>query len=210
MTNKNFSIEKRTFRPLSELNIIDDFLFQQLLSQEGDSEEFCRILLSTILGRPIRKVRIIPQKNILGIDINRHGIRMDAYIEDTTLSYNDGATKIFLYTKGTEGNPSQELRDMLKYIENTTTDNITNQSIDTVHQFVEKVKRRREVGINYMKSWELEKMWKEEGRLEGISILIETCQEFHISKEDTLNRIMQKFNLSHDTAAAYIEEYWQD
>ena len=203
MTNKTSTTKKHVFRPLSELNIIDDFLFQQLLSQEDSGEEFCRILLSTILGRPIRNVRITPQKNILGIDTNRHGIRMDAYIEeipeetfpnascidaeiipdiydiepnnhyekntlpkrmryyhglidtqllatnvdyeklpnvviivilpydpfgknrmvytiqnqcieDPTLSYNDGATKIFLYTKGTEGNPSQELQDMLK------------------------------------------------------------------------------------------------
>lgn len=38
-------------------------------------------------------------------------------VEVPNLSYNDGATKIFLYTKGTVGNPSQELRDMLKNIE---------------------------------------------------------------------------------------------
>ena len=41
-------------------------------------------------------------------------------IEDNTVSYEDGAAKLFLYTKGTEGkpgNPSQNLIDMLKYIE---------------------------------------------------------------------------------------------
>ena len=323
MTNRTVTTKKHGFRPLSELNIIDDFLFQQLLSQEGDGEEFCRILLSTILGRPIRNVRITPQKNILGIDTNQHGIRLDAYIEeipendsitnssvdaeiipdiydiepnnhyerkslpkrmryyhglidtqllatnveyeklpnvviivilpydpfgknrmvytiqnqcieDSTLSYNDGATKIFLYTKGTEGNPSQELQDMLKYIEETTTDNIANQNIGTLHRLVEKVKHRKEVGINYMKSWELEKMWKQEGIEEGLAqgleqglsqgleqglaqgltqgsiALIETCQEFQLSKEETLNRIMQKFNLDNDTASAYVEKYWKD
>lgn len=298
----NTFTRKHVYRPLSELNLIDDFLFQQLLSQEGDGEEFCRILLSTILGKAIRNVRITPQKNILGIDTNQHGIRLDAYIEDVSetafpsgncidaeiipdiydiepnnryekdtlpkrmryyhglidtqflatgadynklpnvviivilpydpfgqnrmvytiqnqciespnLSYNDGATKIFLYTKGTVGNPSQELRDMLKYIEKTTTDNITNQNIDTVHHFVEKVKQRKEVGINYMKSWELEKMWRTDGLEEGLEqgsvALIKTCQEFHISKEETLNRIMQNFNLTQETAATYIESYWQ-
>lgn len=299
MTNTTTQIEKRSYRPLSELKLIDDFLFQQMLLQEGDGEKFCRILLSTILGKPIRNVRIIPQKNILGIDTNRHGIRMDAYIEevsentfpdsgcidaevipdiydiepnskyekstlpkrmryyhglidtqllstgvdydkipnviiivilpydpfnknrmvytiqnqcveDFSLPYNDGATKIFLYTKGTEGNPSQELRDMLKYIEKTTIDNITNQNIDAVHHLVEKVKQRKEVGINYMKSWELEKMWRKEGLEEGISVLIKTCQEFHCTKEETLERIIKNFNLSHDTANTYIETYWQN
>lgn len=48
----NTFIKKLVYRPLSELNLIDDFLFQQLLLQEGDGEEFCRILLSTILGKP--------------------------------------------------------------------------------------------------------------------------------------------------------------
>ena len=204
MTEKQNVTRKRQHRPLEELNLMDDFLFQEMLQQEGDGEEFCRILLGTILGRPIRKVRITPQKNILGIDTDRHGIRMDAYIEDISdgnaqsgggmadaeiipdiydvepnnryekqtlpkrmryyhglidtqllatevgydklqnvviivilpydpfdknrmvytirnqcvedgsIPYDDGAKKIFLYTKGTEGNPSQELRDMLK------------------------------------------------------------------------------------------------
>lgn len=58
------------------------FLFQEIMSDEEYGEKFCRILLSTILNRPIRNVRITPQKNILGIDTNCHGIRMDAYIEE--------------------------------------------------------------------------------------------------------------------------------
>ena len=82
MSNVSNVTTKHQPRPLEELDLMDDFLFQELLSQEGDGEEFCRILLSTILGKTIRKVSIIPQKNILGIDTNRHGIRMDAYIED--------------------------------------------------------------------------------------------------------------------------------
>lgn len=52
--------------------------------------------------------------------------------------------KIFLYTKGIEGNPSQELRDMLKYIEETTADNVTNPTIAAVDNLVSKVKHSRE------------------------------------------------------------------
>jgi predicted transposase/invertase (TIGR01784 family) len=88
-------------------------------------------------------------------------------IEDSSIHYEDGATKIFLYTKGTEGNPSQKLRDMLKYMEKTTEENITNQSLAAMHRLVEEVKNRKEVGINYMKSWELDEMHREEGRREG-------------------------------------------
>lgn len=88
--------------------------------------------------------------------------------EDVSIPYDDGAKKIFLYTKGIEGNSSQSLHDMLKYMENTTEENITNSDIKTIHQIVKKVKSRKEVGINYMKSWELERMYREEGRQAGV------------------------------------------
>lgn len=293
---------RRERRPLEELNLMDDFLFQQMLEQEADGEEFCRILLSTILGKSIRKVRIIPQKNILGVDTSRHGIRMDAYIEDISdeevipgtemvdaqimrdiydiepnntyekktlpkrmryyhglidtqllaadmsyeklpnviiivilpydpfgqnrvvytiqnqcvenplLPYEDGAKKIFLYTKGTEGNPSQALRDMLKYLEKTNDENVTNQDIDTIHHLVKKVKRRKEVGISYMKSWEIDQMNREEGRQEGrqegIIALITSLKELDVSREDTLEKLREKFQLSQMQAEEYMQNYW--
>lgn len=87
--------------------------------------------------------------------------------EDVSIPYNDGAKKIFLYTKGTAGNPSQALKDMLKYIEKSTDDNVTNQDIDSIQQLVNKVKHKKEVSINYMKSWEIEKMARDEGYNEG-------------------------------------------
>ncbi|MBO5524528.1 MAG: Rpn family recombination-promoting nuclease/putative transposase [Roseburia sp.] len=301
-------------RRLEDLNLLDDFLFRQMLLQEDISEEFCRILLSTILGKPIRKVRVVPQKEIPGIDTHQHGIRMDAYIktvpddlsltheasldaevlpaiydiepntryeketlprrmryyhglidtqllasdmsyrslpevviitilpydpfgknrmvytiqnqclEETSLPYDDGAKKIFLYTRGTKGNPSQELCDMLKYLEETTAKNVTNQDIAAVESLVNKVKRRKEVSISYMKSWELEQMirdeatqeglqkgrqiGKEEARQEDIKIFIETCREFGASKEDTALKLAEKYHLSADDIQNYMENYW--
>lgn len=274
---------RRRHRSLAELNLLDDFLFQEIVSQKETGEEFCRILLRTILNRPIRNVRIIPQKNILGIDTDRHGIRLDAYIEDlsfcgdtpscsssqsggiddldfadaeiipdiydiepnntsekqslpkrmryyhglidtqildrgtgykylpnviiitilpydpfgknrmvytilnrcmedASIPYDDGAKKIFLYTRGTAGNPSQALRDMLKYMEMTTDEHVTNQDIASVHKLVKTIKHNKEVGINYMKSWEREAMIRNEGRLEGkiegkIEVLLEILAE---------------------------------
>ena len=82
MKNAPRSAPQRRHRKLEELNLLDNFLFQEMLSDEEIGEEFARILLSTILERPIRKVRIIPQKAISGIDTDRHGIRLDAYIEE--------------------------------------------------------------------------------------------------------------------------------
>lgn len=306
MTSAQKKKSKYLYRPLEELNLIDDFLFQELLTQEGDGEEFCRILLSTILGKTIRKVRVVAQKNILGIDTDRHGIRMDAYIEDiseepempgtdvidaqvmpdiydlepnqkyekhalpkrmryyhglidtqllasgidydnlrnviiiiilpydpfdknrmvytiqnqcvedSSVAYDDGAKKIFLYTKGTEGNPSQKLRDMLKYIEETTVDNVTNQDIDTIHQLVNRVKRRKEVGIEYMKSWEHDRIirdegWREgkqEGIEQGIIAMIKTCREFGATRELTIVKLIENFGLEESSAEAYMQKNW--
>jgi len=70
------------FRPLSELNLIDNFLFHKMIDDKETGEEFCRILLRTILGKEIRHIRITPQKELYGLDTDMHGIRMDAYLED--------------------------------------------------------------------------------------------------------------------------------
>jgi len=293
-------------RPLSELNLIDDFLFQQLLSQGEDGEEACRILLSTILGRRIRRVRIVPQKSVLGIDTDKHGIRMDAYIEevseeaggeidaqvipdiydlepnntyekkslpkriryyhglidaqvlasdtdydklpnvviiiilpydpfgrgrmvytvqnqcieDTTIPYDDGARKIFLYTRGTEGNPSQELKDMLKYIEKSTDANVTNGDIASLQRIVTRVKQKKEVSINYMKSWEREKMIHDEGVQQGIEIgkaqgleqgilgMIQSARAFQVPKEQVLAQLQQQYKLEPAQAEEYMKKYW--
>lgn len=89
-------------------------------------------------------------------------------IEDPSIPYDDGAQKIFIYTRGTAENPSQTLIDMLKYIEETTTSNVTNQDIASIHKLVTKVKLNREVGVNYMNSCVREQMIRKEGRAEGI------------------------------------------
>ncbi|MBQ7925448.1 MAG: Rpn family recombination-promoting nuclease/putative transposase [Lachnospiraceae bacterium] len=297
------------FRPLSDLNLLDDFLFQEMLAQEDIGEEFCRILLKTILGKPIRKVRIIPQKNVLGLDTRSHGIRLDAYIqdvsdtdssepgtvdadilpdiydiesnkhfekaslpkrmryyhglidtqllstgtsysklpnvviifilpydpfdrnrivytiknqciEDPTIPYEDGALKILLYTKGIlDGHPENTghaLRDMLKYMEKSTITNVTNSELDTIHRLVSDVKSRKEVGINYMKSWELEQMHRDEGHAEGyakgqqdglqkgILALITTCRKFSLSEQEILSEILTNFSISEKEAQEYI------
>lgn len=243
-------------RSLEELNVLDDFLFQEMITRGEKGENFCRILLSTILGENIRNVKVIPQKNIRGISPGRHGIKIDAYIEvgtdmeengedaadaeilpdiydiepnkyrtnseakrtryyhslidtkilksgvnyeklknvviimilpydpfgkdrmiytfasmckeDSTIEYDDGMKTIYLYTKGKKGNPSAELRNMLKYIENSTKENADNEDLRQIHRLVDAVRHDKEVDISYMKSWEWEAMFREEGLQEGM------------------------------------------
>ena len=88
-------------------------------------------------------------------------------VEAPDMEYEDGIRRIYLYTKGTEGNPSQELRDMLKYMENSIAENVTNADIRAIHEQVDAVKRDKEVGVQYMKSWEREMLIREEGKEAG-------------------------------------------
>ncbi len=120
-------------------------------------------------------------------------------VEDRSVPYEDGAKKIFLYTKGTKGNPSQELRDMLKYIETTTEENVTNQDIESVNKMVNRLKQKREVGINYMKSWECEEMIRNEGREEGAErkLISMVCRK--LAKNKTIAEIADELEETEET-----------
>lgn len=69
---------------------------------------------------------------------------------------------------------------MLKYIENSTDDNVTDENIAKIHGFVDKVKRDKEVGINYMKSWEREQMIHKEGLEEGLKEGLERVNQLNL------------------------------
>ena len=49
-------------RNLEELNLLDDFLMGSVLSYPGIGPEVCRRMVSIILNREIKQIRIIPQK----------------------------------------------------------------------------------------------------------------------------------------------------
>lgn len=61
-----------------------------------------------------------------------------------------------------------------------------------------------------MKSWELERIYREGGLEQGIDALVTTCQEFKISREDTLGKVMYNFKLEQEAAEAYMKKYWQE
>ena len=85
------------------------------------------------------------------------------------MPYEDGARTIFLYTKGTKGNISKELRELLHYMEDTEEKNAVNSSLQKIQKMVEKVKEDKGVFLEYMKIWEREQMIREEGMEAGIA-----------------------------------------
>ena len=237
-------------RKLEDLNLLDDFLFGSMVTHPEVGEKFAREILKIIFGKDFGKLTVVPQKVYYGEDTDKHGARLDVYLEEAppekseenavvydmepdknndsvsvkalprrvrfyhamidgnslnsgenykqlkdvfvilitpydplngqrmvytirnmcqempSLPYDDGAQTIFLYTKGTEGDPPKELRELLYYMENTTEENATNDSLKRIHQMVNFVKHDKEVSLSFMKIFEREEMLRQQGRKE--------------------------------------------
>ena len=86
-------------------------------------------------------------------------------LEEPEMNYDDGAETIVLYTKGTKGTISEELKQFLNYMENTDQNNAVNEDLKDIQKMVDVVKRDGEVSLQYMKSFEHDQLMYEEGRL---------------------------------------------
>ena len=93
--------------------------------------------------------------------------------ENPSLVLEDGATRIFLNTRGTNRNEiSEELIQFLEYMEQSTLDvdiPDTNGNLIKIHNHVRQVKASEEIGVKFMQRWEEEAMWKREGREDGLA-----------------------------------------
>ncbi|MCR5473563.1 MAG: Rpn family recombination-promoting nuclease/putative transposase [Lachnospiraceae bacterium] len=69
-------------KPLEKMNVIDDFLFNEIMADEENGLEVCRMILICVLKRKIGKIHYTPQKNVPGISEDKHGIRLDAYVTE--------------------------------------------------------------------------------------------------------------------------------
>ena len=148
-------------------------------------------------------------------------------MEEPDIEYNDGSLKMILYTKGKTNDSGKELQDMLRYIEQSTADNVTNQDIESVHHLVNRVKARKEVDLSYMKSWDWDDYNKklgiqegielgrsegltegiEKGIAKGIQSLILSCRKHNISNEDILADLMSNFDLTQEEAQEYLDRF---
>ena len=240
-------------RPLAELDLLDDFLFNALLAYPEYGRRFCRKFLKILFGRDFKNLNIVTQKSYGGLDTAYHGARLDVYIEegdevevDSTnvsaiydiepdknnkkkdidaipqrtrvyhaiidrrclksgqsydrlkkvfvificpydpfgddrmiytirnqcvenpeLPYDDGARTIFLYTKGKKGRDNESLSQLLDYMENTTRENAVTEELEDIQEMVDVVKEDAEVTVAYMKGFERDQMFLEEGKRQG-------------------------------------------
>lgn len=235
-------------KKLKDMNLLDDFLFGSMVTYPGIGEEFSRRLLKIIFKKEFGRLLVVPQKVYYGSDTDKHGARLDVYleeeldsefptdatiydvepdnnsdtdnihilpkrvrfyhakidakslkagesyrylkkviiimimpydpfqmgrmvytikntcVEEPDMPYDDGAKTMFLYTKGTKGNPSEELKQLLYYMEHTEEANASNEELKKIQRMVDIVKQDEEVSLEYMKIFEREEMLINQGR----------------------------------------------
>ena len=250
-TERSMRMQQMTnHRPLAELDLLDDFLFNALLAYPEYGRRFCRKFLKILFGREFKNLNIVTQKSYGGRDTGLHGARLDVYIEEgdeveidssnvstiydiepdknnkrkdidfiaqrtrfyhaiidsrslksgqsydklkkvfvificpydpfgddrmiytirnhcvenPELPYEDGARTIFLYTKGRKGRDNESLSQLLDYMENTTRENAVSEELEAIQEMVDVVKEDAEVTVAYMKGFERDQMFLEEGK----------------------------------------------
>lgn len=67
-------------RTLQDLNLIDSFLFNEMLAHEN-ADWFASMLIERITGTRPAKVHVVSERVVQGTDSDKHGIQIDAYIE---------------------------------------------------------------------------------------------------------------------------------
>ena len=86
-----------TRKPLSELNLLDDFLFNSLLTYPEYGREFCQMFLKILFRKEFKNLNIITQKSYIGHNTDLHGTRLDVYVESNDAAEIDSHNTSSIY-----------------------------------------------------------------------------------------------------------------
>ena len=73
-------------RSITELNLIEDFLFTEASVDEKTSKILMRLIIERAARVKVGKLIIEPQKIINGVDTDCHGIRLDVSVREVSVS----------------------------------------------------------------------------------------------------------------------------
>lgn len=122
-------------KTIEELTITDDFMFGAVMRDPKK----CKPLLEIILGVKIKKITYPELQKVIDQRYDSKSIRLDVYVEG------DEATKIVLNTKGTKGEASRELKQLLHFMDGMEPENAyTKELAQAVDEVKESEEWRRE------------------------------------------------------------------
>ena len=134
--------------------------------------------------------------------------------EDPELTIEDGATRIFLNTKGTMEDVSASLRAFLDYVDGRLSDDSFVQELE---EAVDEAKKNREWRHEFMtlmlrdqenieKGIELGRTeGRAEERQEGIRLMVSALRDFGIPKEEIRKKIQEKYQLTEQELEVYLK-----
>ncbi|MDE7287185.1 MAG: Rpn family recombination-promoting nuclease/putative transposase, partial [Lachnospiraceae bacterium] len=131
------------------------------------------------------------------------------------LKLEDGATRVFINTKGTNKEEfSQEFLDFMEYIMSSTdavADRTASSRIKLIHENVKKIRASEKMGVKYMQLWEEKALIREEGRREGRSEGIEVGKAEMLV--NSVGAAMKNFGIDLQSACegigTTVEEYYR-
>ncbi len=164
-----------------QLKFTDDFMFCKILE---NNPEICKELLEVILGIRIKKVEFVSKQKEIRIKSDGKGVRLDVYVEDANNTVFDLEMKAFLDFLEDEQSNSHLTKRLQEELENA--------------------RRQEEWRHEYMTLAERDEEKREEGRQEGIKVLVESLREVGLSEEVIVQKLMEKFKLSEEETKAYL------
>ena len=125
-------------------------------------------------------------------------------VENPDIVYNDGVTRVFLYTGGTKGG-SDELRSLLNFMEQSTKDNATDSDLCKIQEILDDIRNNEEVGERYMTWEEMMEYEKrdsyEAGMYAGIEAgFIKAYRKMNKSDDEIVCILMDEFSLTKEEA----------
>ena len=72
--------KSKSNQSIQDLNLLDSYLFGEVTENPENAEYIAKIIIERTLGCRIKKISVMPEKQLAGVDASRHGIRMDLCI----------------------------------------------------------------------------------------------------------------------------------
>ena len=84
-------------KKLEELNLLDDFLFNAMMTYPEMGEKFTRKILKLLFNKDFRNLKVIAQKSYRGLNTDLRGARLDVYVESDDSAEIDASEDASIY-----------------------------------------------------------------------------------------------------------------
>ena len=84
-------------KKLEELNLLDDFLFNAMMTYPEMGEKFTRKILKLLFNKEFRNLKVIAQKSYGGLNTDLRGARLDVYVESDDSAEIDALEDVSIY-----------------------------------------------------------------------------------------------------------------